>query len=46
MSKAADRWGSGRGYPALAEREAVLDALTRLIGDAWDSFEHPRRGGA
>ena len=43
MSKAADPGGSGRGYPALADREAVLDALTRLIGEAWDSFEHPRR---
>jgi len=43
VSKAPDAGGSGRGYPALAEREAVLDALTRLISQAWDSFEHPRR---
>ena len=36
--------GGAQGYPAFAERErdAVLDALTRLIGEAWDSFERPR----
>ena len=31
-----------RGYSALADREAVLAALTRLISEAWDSFERPR----
>jgi aromatic-L-amino-acid decarboxylase len=30
------------GYPALADREAVLAALSRVIADAWRSFEHPR----
>jgi len=30
------------GYSALADREAVLEALSRLIADAWRSFEHPR----
>jgi aromatic-L-amino-acid/L-tryptophan decarboxylase len=30
------------GYSSLADREAVLAALTRVIADAWDSFEHPR----
>ncbi len=30
------------GYSALADREAVLSALTRLIADAWESFERPR----
>ncbi len=34
-SRAAD-------YSALADREAVLAALSRLITDAWRSFEHPR----
>ena len=32
----------GRGYSALADREAVLAALSALIADAWDSFERPR----
>ena len=30
------------GYSALAERTAVLEALSRLIADAWESFERPR----
>ena len=30
------------GITALADREAVLAALTALITDAWDSFERPR----
>jgi aromatic-L-amino-acid decarboxylase len=30
------------GYSALADREAVLAALSRVIADAWRSFEHPR----
>ena len=30
------------GYSSLADREAVLVALSRLIAEAWDSFEHPR----
>ncbi len=30
------------GYAALADREAVLAALTRLIADAWQSFARPR----
>ena len=34
--------GGARGYPAFADREAVLEALTRLISEAWDSFERPR----
>ena len=34
--------GGARGYPAFAERDAVLEALTRLIAEAWDSFERPR----
>ncbi len=29
-------------HPALADREAVLAALSRLIDQAWESFEHPR----
>ena len=29
-------------HPALADREAVLAALSRLIDEAWESFEHPR----
>ncbi len=37
-----ERDGRGRGYSALADREAVLAALTALIADAWDSFERPR----
>ena len=37
-----ERPGRGRGYAALADREAVLAALTALIADAWDSFERPR----
>lgn len=32
----------GSGYAALADRDAVLAALTALIADAWHSFEHPR----
>ena len=32
----------GPGYSALADREAVLAALTRLIAEAWESFERPR----
>ncbi len=30
------------GYAALADRDAVLAALTSLIADAWQSFERPR----
>lgn len=30
------------GYSSLADREAVLEALTRLIAEAWESFERPR----
>jgi aromatic-L-amino-acid/L-tryptophan decarboxylase len=30
------------GYSALADREAVLAALTRLIAEAWESFDRPR----
>ncbi len=30
------------GYSALADRDAVLAALSRLIADAWESFERPR----
>ena len=30
------------GYSSLADRDAVLAALTRLIAEAWASFEHPR----
>ena len=30
------------GYSSLADREAVLAALSRLIGEAWASFENPR----
>ncbi|MGH2923102.1 MAG: pyridoxal phosphate-dependent decarboxylase family protein, partial [Solirubrobacterales bacterium] len=29
-------------HPALADREAVLQALSRLIDEAWESFERPR----
>ncbi|CAN5462214.1 pyridoxal-dependent decarboxylase [soil metagenome] len=39
MSDSSER---ARGYPALADREALLEALTRLISEAWDSFERPR----
>lgn len=28
--------------PALADRAELLESLTRLISEAWDSFEHPR----
>jgi aromatic-L-amino-acid decarboxylase len=34
--------GIGERRPALADREAVLEALTRLIAEAWESFESPR----
>jgi aromatic-L-amino-acid decarboxylase len=30
------------GYSSLADREAVLAALTSLIAQAWESFERPR----
>ena len=30
------------GYSSLADRDAVLAALSLLIGEAWASFEHPR----
>ncbi len=30
------------GYSALADREAILEALSAVIADAWRSFEHPR----
>lgn len=30
------------GYSSFADRDAVLAALTRLISDAWESFERPR----
>ena len=30
------------GYSSLADRDAVLAALSRLIADAWESFERPR----
>jgi aromatic-L-amino-acid/L-tryptophan decarboxylase len=30
------------GYASLADRDAVLAALTRLIAEAWESFERPR----
>jgi aromatic-L-amino-acid decarboxylase len=30
------------GYSSLADRDAVLAALTTLIAEAWQSFEHPR----
>lgn len=30
------------GYSSLADRDAVLAALTRLIAEAWESFERPR----
>src|SRR5689334_13396629 len=36
------REGRDSGYSALADREAVLAALSRLIADAWRSFEQPR----
>ena len=29
-------------YPALADRDAILAALTKLISEAWQSFERPR----
>ena len=32
--------------PALADREAVLASLTRVIADAWASFDAPRAGRA
>ena len=32
----------GPGYASLADRDAVLAALTKLIAEAWESFEHPR----
>jgi aromatic-L-amino-acid/L-tryptophan decarboxylase len=32
----------GERRPALADREAVLSALTTLISEAWESFERPR----
>ena len=34
--------GAGSDYAALADRDAVLAALTRLIANAWHSFERPR----
>ena len=34
------------GYAALADRDAVLAALTSLIADAWQSFERPAAGRA
>jgi aromatic-L-amino-acid decarboxylase len=37
-----ERAGLDTGYPALADRKAVLDALADVIADAWRSFEHPR----
>ncbi len=30
------------GYSSLADRDAVLAALSKLIAEAWVSFEHPR----
>jgi aromatic-L-amino-acid decarboxylase len=39
MDARAERRG---GYSALADRDAVLAALTRLIAEAWHSFERPR----
>jgi aromatic-L-amino-acid decarboxylase len=30
------------GYSSLADRDAILEALTRLISEAWESFERPR----
>ncbi|MQA72802.1 MAG: aminotransferase class V-fold PLP-dependent enzyme [Solirubrobacterales bacterium] len=38
-SQQADR---PSGYASLADRDAVLAALTRLIAEAWESFERPR----
>lgn len=34
--------GREPGYSSLADRDAVLAALTRLISEAWESFERPR----
>lgn len=36
------RAGRDAGYSALADRDAVLAALSRVIADAWRSFEAPR----
>ncbi len=41
MTLGADT-GAGSDYAALADRDAVLAALTRLIANAWRSFERPR----
>jgi aromatic-L-amino-acid decarboxylase len=40
--EAAGTQGRLESYRALADREAVLAALTRLIADAWASFDKPR----
>lgn len=34
--------GDGEEQPLVADRRVVLDALTELIAEAWESFEHPR----
>jgi aromatic-L-amino-acid decarboxylase len=34
--------GGGSDYAALADRDAILAALTGLIASAWSSFERPR----
>ena len=37
-----DSGSERRRLRGAGDRDAVLDALTRLIGEAWDSFERPR----
>jgi aromatic-L-amino-acid decarboxylase len=42
MAVSRSEQSEGGRRPSFADRDEVLEALTRLIAEAWESFEQPR----